>query len=246
MTPYPGYIFDLDGTLFRGEEAIPGAADALRRLRARGAQLRYLTNNSTRSQSFYANKLSELGFEVDPSEVFSSGLGTALYLRGQGIETAFVVGEDGLKQTLTGHGIREEFLTPEAVVVGLCRSFTYDLMNEAMQLIRKGARFVATNADATYPVEGGAFIPGSGSVVAAIQTCSETDPFVVGKPNPFLVELVLKDLQLPPDQVLVVGDRMDTDIESGRRAGCPTCLVLTGHAASAPPGQDWLADVTEL
>jgi 4-nitrophenyl phosphatase len=243
---YAAYIFDLDGTLFRGDEPVPGAAESLRRLAEGGARLRYLTNNSTRSREFYAAKLNGMGFLAKPEEVYSSGLGTAKYLNEQGLGSAFVVGEQGLRDTLMSDGIRMETLNPDAVVVGLSKSFNYDQMNQAMQLIRTGAKFVATNADATYPMEGAHFVPGAGSVVAAIRTCSETEPFVVGKPNPYLVKMILADLDLASSEVLVVGDRDDTDIESGRRAGCDTCLVLTGHASKGLAGELWLDDVNGL
>jgi len=244
--PYALAIFDLDGTLFRGEEPIPGAAEAVARTRSRGSEVRFLTNNSSQTRDTYVAKLKRLGFEAHISEVYSSAIGTASYLRDEGLATAFVVGEPGLVHTLEEAGIRAVLDRPDAVVVGICRSFTYDLMNSAMQWIRFGSRFVATNPDPTYPMEGGRFIPGAGSIVAAVQTCSEVEPFVVGKPNPFLIDLILREAKVSPEKALVVGDRMDTDIEAGRRAGCPTMLVLTGATSTAPDGQDWLPSVADL
>ena len=246
LRPYSAYIFDLDGTLFRGEQPIVGAADTLRALADRGALIRYLTNNSTRSQSFYADKLRKMGFAAEPADVYSSAIGTARHLRDADLKSAYVIGEEGLRQTLADAGITITDSSPEAVVVGLSKGFDYNQMNLAMQLIRKGATFIATNTDATYPMEHGQFVPGSGSVVAAVSVCSETNPFVVGKPNPFLIELILEDVGLQPSEVLVVGDRRDTDIESGRRAGCDTCLVLTGHAQSGTDDEMWLQDVNGL
>lgn len=240
------YIFDLDGTLFRGEEPIPGAAEAVQRLRSAGSQIRYLTNNSSQTRDTYLAKLRRLGFEAHLEEIYSSAIGVAAYLKSQQIASVMVVGEPGLAQTLAEAGISVVDQGSQAVVVGICKSFSYQLMNRAMQEIRAGARFVATNADPTYPMEMGKFIPGAGSIVAAVRTCSEQEPFVVGKPNPFLVELILRDAGVAAAEALVVGDRMDTDIESGRRAGCPTLLVLTGAAQSAPQGQDWLPSVADM
>ncbi len=236
---YKAYIFDLDGTLFRGDEVIPEALQTVIELHRRGALVRYLTNNSSRTREFFVEKLRGMGYPADLEDIYTSGLGTAKYLRHEGMQRVFVVGEQGLVDTLREHdvttcGADEQV---DAVVVGLCRSFSYDLMNQAMQLIRTGARFVATNPDSTYPVENQRLIPGSGSIVAAVQSCSETVPFVVGKPNPFLVELVLSDANLASQDALVVGDRDDTDIESGRRAGCPTFLVLTGVTKHPAEGQ---------
>lgn len=244
--PYSLYIFDLDGTLFRGDEPIPGAAEALARLRTDGAGIRFLTNNSSQTRDTYVAKLNRLGFEAYPHEVYSSAIGTAAFLLQENLNSAFVVGESGLKETLSAAGIKVTDDQPSAVIVGICKSFSYDLMSQAMQHIRGGAKFVATNTDPTYPMEGGRFIPGSGSLVAAVKTCAEVEPFVVGKPNPFLVNLILKDSEVRANDALVVGDRMDTDIEAGVRAGCPTLLVMTGAALVAPEGQSWLPSVAEM
>lgn len=244
--PYSLYIFDLDGTLFRGDEPIPGAAEALVRLRVGGAQIRFLTNNSSQTRDAYVAKLNRLGFEAYPHEVYSSAIGTAAYLLQEDLSSAFVVGEPGLKETLSSAGLKVTDDQPAAVIVGICKSFSYDLMSQAMQHIRGGAKFVATNTDPTYPMEGGRFIPGSGSLVAAVKTCAEVEPFLVGKPNPFLVDLILQDAQIRASEALVIGDRMDTDIESGMRAGCSTLLVMTGAAQVAPEGQCWLPSVADM
>ena len=245
---YRAFVFDLDGTLFRGEEPIPDAVETVKALHAQGRMIRYLTNNSSRTREFFVEKLRAMGYPVEIDEVYTSGYGTAKYLVAEGLTRAFIVGEPGLKATLEEAGVC--VCGPEgpadAVVVGLCRTFTYDLMNQAMQLIRGGARFVATNPDTTYPVEGDKLIPGAGSIVAAVRTCSEQRPEVVGKPNPLLVQMVIDDAGLHPKDVLVVGDRDDTDLESGRRAGCDTFLVLTGVTKEAPENQWHAHSMLEL
>jgi 4-nitrophenyl phosphatase len=243
---FSAYILDLDGTLFRGNEALPGAVETVAELRRRGAGIRYLTNNSSLTRSQYAAKLTGMGFEAPEEEVYSSGLGTAAYLRERGHRRAFVVGEPGLHETLRAAGIETVEEGADFAVVGICRSFSYDLLNGAMQAILGGAEFVATNPDPTYPLEGGRLIPGAGSIVAAVRACSGREPFVVGKPNPFLVELILKEAGLRPEEALVVGDRVDTDLESGRRAGCPTHLVLTGVTKEPPEGVSWSQDLRGL
>lgn len=254
MSPYRAYLFDLDGTLFRGSTALPGAVEVLTELRRRGASIRFLTNNSSQTRDDFVRKLTGMGFEAHPAETYGSAFGTAQYCRHEGIRSVFTVSEVGLVKTFRQLGIEvvnwsedaepsdvtdlnAHYPTPDAVVAGICRHFNYHLMNVAMQQIRKGARFIATNPDVTYPMEGDTLIPGAGSIVAAITACSEQEPFVVGKPNPFLVQLVLEDAGIPASEALVVGDRMDTDIESGRRAGCPTYLVLTGVTKEPPEGQ---------
>lgn len=255
--PYRAVLFDLDGTLYRGSEAIEGAVETVRNLLDRGVIVRYLTNNSSLTREQFAAKLREMGFPALAREVHSSASGTAVYLRHRNIEKAFVVGMPGLVATLRGVDIHvvnadsDGDVVPDgeraaAVVVGICRSFTYDLMNGAMQQCLRGATLVATNPDATFPLEGDRLVPGAGSLVAAVATCTGLTPFIVGKPSPFLITTILEEDGLSPSQALVVGDREDTDIAAGRAAGCPTYLVLTGVARSIPRGQNGGRDVTSL
>jgi len=244
---YRGYIFDLDGTLFRGDEPIPNAVEKVRELHERGAVVRYVTNNSTQTREHFARKLTGMGFACEPGDVVSSGVGTARYLREHAMQTVYVVGESGLVATLAEYEIQSvQDEEVDAVVVGLCRQFTYEWMREAMLRIRAGAKFVATNPDTTYPVEGGGLIPGAGSIVAAVRAASGVEPVIIGKPDPFLTQTALDDAGLTAEETLVVGDRMDTDIESGRRAGCDTFLVLTGVATDLPAGQLGALDLSFL
>ena len=246
MRHYPLYIFDLDGTLYRGDEVIPGAQDTLAALRARGAAIRYLTNNSTRSRATYVNLLSRMGFAAHPSEVYTSALATAEYLRGS-IAVAHVVGEAGLTIALEDAGIRVSERAPDAVVVGLCRALSYELLSRAMQhLLAPRVRFVATNRDATLPLEGGSLVPGAGAIVAALATCAGREPELVGKPSPFSVEWILREAGVSPGDALVVGDRFETDIVAGQRAGCPVHLVLTGVTRGAPDGVPSSAQLADL
>jgi phosphoglycolate/pyridoxal phosphate phosphatase family enzyme len=239
MKPYKLAIFDLDGTLYRGEEPIPYAVDAVNSMRNRGLQVAYLTNNSSQTKEFYVQKLRHMGFVVDPQEVYSSGIGATLHLQQVNKCSVFIVGMPGLiatfeeagfsvvNRTHDGHA-RPEGTQSQAVVAGLCQEFTYELMAGAMAQIVAGAELVATNTDATFPLEGGRFVPGAGSIVAAIQTCSGAKPFVVGKPNRFLIDSIREDFHVDPTETLVVGDRLDTDIQAGKNGGCDTFLVLTG------------------
>lgn len=247
MPHYDAYLFDLDGTLYRGAQPITFAVETVTELRRRGAAIRYLTNNSTLTRSAFVAKLAAMGFPVEPHEIMSSGIATALYLQAHELRTAFVVGEPGLTETLREAGISvSEDVDVQAVVVGLCRQFTYGLMQEAMLRIRAGSEFVATNPDTTFPLEHDQLVPGAGSIVAAVAACSETIPVVVGKPEPLMVRLVLEELGISAGQALVVGDRLDTDIACGVAAGCPTHLVLTGVERSAPAGQPSSPDLRAL
>lgn len=259
MKSYRLYAFDLDGTLFRGEEPIEHAVETVATLRAQGAEVRFVTNNSGRTRQEFCGKLVRMGFEAEPEEVVSSATGTATYCQENGIRSAFVVGEPGLVSTLREIGVvvvnglatglavpQPAVMEVDAVIAGICRHFDYPLLDSAMQHLIRGVKFVATNRDATYPLEGGRFQPGAGSIIAALETCGGVSPFVVGKPNPFLVETIVREAGCAPSDVLVVGDRMDTDIECGRRAGCDTFLVLTGVEKEIPDGQNGAADLRAL
>jgi len=255
--PYRAVLFDLDGTLYRGVTAIPGAVETVKALLDRGVLVRYITNNATMTRAAFVEKLTGMGFPALPNEVHSSATGTATYLFEEGVKTVFAVGMPGLVSTLRSNDIQvvnadeDGVVRPtaeqaEAVVVGLCRTLSYPLLDGAMNQILSGARFVATNTDATYPLEGGRFCPGAGSIVASVRTCSGTEPFVVGKPKPFLVEAILREAGLRPEEALVVGDREDTDLAAGRAAGCPTYLVLSGVETFLPEGQMGADDVSGL
>ena len=258
MRLYQLYILDLDGTLFRGNRPLPGAVETVKELKNRGAQIRYLTNNSSLTRAAYQQKLSGMGFPVDLNEVYSSAVGTASYCNDLGYKNLFVVGEPGLAQTLkdsslliinsNASGVVEAKVEKQAdaVIAGIHKAFNYDILSAAMQQILKGAHLIATNTDATYPVEDSQLIPGAGAIVRSIETCTGQQAFVVGKPNPFLIELVMKEANMPPKETLVVGDRYETDIESGIRAGADTHLVLTGVTKTPPSGQSFSEDLEGL
>ncbi len=233
------YIFDLDGTLYRGGETVPHALDTVRSLRERGGQIRFLTNNSGVEPAKIASKLASMGFETTESEVYSSAMGAVWKLNELAVKRVYAVGEPGLHSTLSQAGfelVSDQDQTPDAVLAGICRTLTYAQINASLQFIQQGAQFIATNRDATYPLEGGRFEPGAGAIVAAIEACSGVEPFVIGKPEPYLVQRILADAGVDPNHAIVVGDRYETDIIAGQRAGCKTLLVLTGATTVAPEG----------
>lgn len=240
-------LFDLDGTVYRGAEAIPGAALAVRGLVEAGIRVGYVTNNSGATRGFLVDKLAAMGFPVEPSTVFGTGISAGNILLAKGLQSAYVVGEDGLRASLTEAGVEVTEEKADAVLVGICRSFTYGLLAEAMRRITEdGSVFVATNRDATFPLEGGRFVPGAGSIVAAVATASGREPaFTIGKPEPTLIHAAMKALGGTPETTLVVGDRRDTDLDAGRRAGCPTLLVMTG-VETDPSGERWIGSVADL
>jgi len=226
---YQGFLLDIDGVLVRGSEPIPGAADALNRLRRLGRTL-LLTNNSTRSRADHARRLASLGFPVEAGDIIPSSYIAARYLaRRFGEVSVWPIGEDGLIEELTAAGHRIAQLPEEAewVVVGMDRGFDYETIASALRALRAGARLLATNTDATFPTPDG-LLPGAGAMVGALVGMGFRAEVVVGKPSPIAYETALELIDAPLDRILMVGDRLETDIAGALEAGLDTAYVLTG------------------
>lgn len=240
-------IFDLDGTLYRGHTALPGAQDAVESLRRAGLSVRFLTNNSSLSRTMLVDKLERLGFIAEPEEVYGTAMAAAQWAQEHRVAQAAVIGEAGLFESLLEVGVHvidpRETTRVDAVFVGICRTFDYTMLDGALQHLAAGADFVATNTDATYPLEAGREAPGAGSIVAAVQAVAGRPPLVLGKPEPKMVLDLIRQGGWNAADVWVVGDRLETDIEAGSRAGCPTYLVLSGVSTTAPQGQPAGADI---
>ena len=236
------YVFDLDGVLWRGESVVPGAPEAIARLRAAGKRLFFLTNNSSQPRRVYVEKLTRLGMPADESEIATSASITAAYLASQGAagKSVFAVGGPGIADELGRVGVTVVTVAdPEErdaecvyVVVGLDKEFRYETLRRAQQCLLRGATFIATNRDGQYPVEDGV-IPGGGSIVAAIAAAAEREPLTMGKPEPLGLQLLLERAGVAAKDAVMVGDRLDTDILCGNRCGVPTVLVLTGVGTQA-------------
>jgi len=227
-------IFDLDGVVYRGDAAVPGAIPTLNHLAVNGHLLFFLTNNSTRSRRDYADKLGRMGYPATSDQIMTSAYATGLYLRRQGAEGRRVVliGEHGLAEEMTGAGLivvpPDSDERADYVVVGLDRFLTFDKLERAFREVRAGATFIATNKDPTYPMEEGQEIPGGGSMVAALEYAVGRAPIAIGKPEPYTVEEILRLADGRPEGAMLIGDRLDTDIRVGRRLGLTTALPLTG------------------
>lgn len=231
---YEGFLFDLDGVLYRGAEPLPGAGETIADLRARDRHVVFLTNNSATSPEAVAERLTAMGVGASADEVITSAeiVAGRIVAEADGRSTAFVVGEEGLRSALARAGVRVLEDSPDAadyVVVGWDRHVDYEKLKRASVLVRRGARLLATNADATYPAPGGELWPGAGSLLAAIEKASGHDALVLGKPSGGLFEAGMK--RAGTRNALVVGDRIETDIEGAGRAGLDSALVLTGASA---------------
>jgi 4-nitrophenyl phosphatase len=229
-------VFDMDGVLFLGNTPLPDAAPTVARLKQSGTIIRYLTNNSTQTRRFYAEKLAGFGITVSPDEIVTSASATASWIAANtNIKNVFVVGGGGLVDELQSVGmtvITRDFpegldASCDAVVAGLDKGFTYDTLLRAQQVILRTGNFIATNRDTQYPTETGV-IPGGGSIVAAIAAASECEPITIGKPEPLGLQFLLEQTGTSAGDALMVGDRLDTDIACANRVGMHSACVLTG------------------
>ena len=206
----------------------------------------FATNNSSRPPSHFSERLNQMGIAARDADVVTSSSALGLYLENEvkaghlhaGF-TVFVVGEHGIAEAVTSAGgavVEGDAQRADLVVAGIDRGFNYARLASAQRLILAGARFIATNRDATFPVEGGV-VPGAGSIVASVETASGVVPISMGKPEPLMLRLVLEEYGLEPRQAAMVGDRLDTDVACGHRAGIASLLVTTGVTSAAEAEQ---------
>jgi len=228
---FPGYIFDLDGTIYRGEKLIPGAKETIEKLKSLSKKIVYLSNKPIQTREDYAAKLNRLGVSTEPAEVINSSLVMARWLSRQAPgATIFVIGEPPLIAEMRRGGFRisENPEEVQYVIASFDRSFDYRKLNIALQAIKKGAHFVATNPDRTCPVEGGE-IPDCAAMIGAVEGATGKHvEVIVGKPSDIMIQVAVEAMGLRPQDCLLVGDRLETDMVMGKKAGMATALVLTG------------------
>jgi NagD protein len=227
------WLTDMDGVLVREEQMIPGADRFIGRLRELELPFLVLTNNSTYTRRDLAARLRASGLEVPEEAIWTSALATARFLEDQRPGgSAFVIGEAGLTTALHESGYTMTEREPDYVVLGETRTYSFERITKAIRLIAGGARFIATNPDATGPSQDGP-LPATGSVAALISRATGVQPYYVGKPNPLMMRSALNTLDAHSETSAMVGDRMDTDVVSGLEAGMHTVLVLTGSTSPA-------------
>ena len=223
------FVFDLDGVVYVDHAGVPGAGETLTALGQAGHQVLFATNNSSRAVTTVVENIRvRTGYRAEAEAVITSGLAAAELLRDHA-ETCFVFGSEELEQTLIAEGIEVtgDHTLATAVVVGLDRGLSYGRLTSAVLAVRRGARLIATNDDATYPAEEGQY-PGCGALVAAVERAAGVNAVVCGKPNPPMQKLIERRIEHP--EVWMVGDRAETDLALAERAGWGKILVLSGVA----------------
>ena len=234
LLDYQGYIFDLDGTVYLGDQLLPGADRALAGLRAADKRVAFISNKAIGRAREYAEKLRRLGIAAEDDEVINSAVALRLYLEraGRG-RRVLLLGEEPVREELERGGceIVTDPAQAEIVAVSWDRSVTYERLNAALAALRAGAHFVATNPDVTCPLPGGGEALDAGSFLALLEAaCGRRVEAVAGKPSPLLLEVITARWGLPAAECLLLGDRLETDLELGRQAGAAVAVVLTGVA----------------
>jgi len=223
-----GYLIDMDGVIYRGNQLIPGADRFVNELIDRELPFMFLTNNSQRTRRDVATKLQRLGIPAKERHVFTCAMATARFLARQKPNgTAFVIGEGGLLTALHSNGYAIVDKDPDYVVVGEGRTLNFELAEVALRMVLDGARLVATNLDPNCPTSAG-LRPGCGAIVAMLESASGVKAFSLGKPSPVMLRAARKELGLKSEETIVIGDTMETDILGGVQLEYKTVLVLSG------------------
>lgn len=229
---FDGLVCDLDGVVYRGDNAIPGAVDAVNELRRRGVRVVFCTNNSRPTVAQYRRKLAALGIDIDDGDIVTSAVVTGEVLRRRNLQGsgAIVIGGEGVVESLGAAGVRvldgDAASPAQLVVVGYDPDFTYEAMRRATLAVRAGARLIATNDDASFPAPDGLW-PGAGAILASIEVASDARAEVMGKPHPPMMDAVASRLT-ECRAIAIVGDRPQTDLRGGMARGWTTILVTSG------------------
>src|SRR5205085_2019187 len=234
MLPYTTYLIDLDGVIYRGNELLPGAKEFTAWLDANQKKYIFLTNNSFATGAQILAKLAHLGIVTDDPHLLTAGQAAVQNIgRRFPKGVVYVVGEQPLMELVTAQGLQVanvDAQVADAVLVGLDRTFDFAKLTSAISATRSGAFFITINRDPLLPVAGG-FLPGCGTLAAAIEAGSGITPEVVGKPEPMLLQEAMHKLNSQPDETVMIGDSLTVDVLGGHNAGTHTLLVLSGNSS---------------
>lgn len=236
LSSYTTFLIDLDGVVYRGEELVPGAKEFIAWLETNQKKYLFPTNNSFLSEAQVLAKLARLGIVTQDQHILGAGQAAVRSIvRRFPHASVYVIGEPALKSLVIEHGLTvapEDNTQADVLLVGLDRAFDYQKLTHAVQVVLSGAAFIAINRDRMLPIAG-TMIPGCGALVAAIAAASGTEPEIVGKPEPMLLQEAMRALNSTPAETIMIGDGLETDIRAGKAAGTSTLLVLSGKDSRA-------------
>jgi NagD protein len=222
------FISDMDGVIYHGNRLLPGVPEFVDWLKKERKKFLFLTNSSERTPKELQEKMNRLGINVESSVFYTSALATANFLSNQKPRgTAFIIGEAGLVNAMYNVGYSMNNINPDYVVVGDTRSYSYEKIEQAVNMVIKGAKLIGTNSDVTGPIENG-IAPSTRALIAPIELATGRSAYYVGKPNPLMMRIALKKLGCVREDTIIIGDRMDTDIIAGIESEIDTVLVLSG------------------
>ena len=227
-----GFICDMDGVIYHGNKILDGVADFVNWMIDNDKKFVFLTNSPERTPHELSMKLERMGLKVSADHFYTSAMATAAFLKSQASDcTAYVIGEAALTKALYDQGIYMNDINPDYVVVGETRSYNFEKIEKAIELVNKGAKLIGANPDITGPTEKG-IMPATGSLIAPIEIATGKRAYFVGKPNPLMLRHGLKKIGCHSEEIAFIGDRMDTDIIAGIESNVDTVLVLTGVTAT--------------
>ncbi|HBJ81899.1 MULTISPECIES: HAD-IIA family hydrolase [Pseudothermotoga] len=224
------FLLDMDGTFYIGDKLVTGALDFLHVVRKQKKRVMFLTNNSSKNNFDYVEKLKKLGVDVTPEDIFTSGEATALFLEERfGHVDLFTIGTESLVKTLESYGHKNTEQNPQLVVLGYDTEINYRKLSLGCLFLRKGLKYIATHLDVNCPSLHGP-VPDAGSFMALIEKSTLRKPdYIVGKPNPLMLKMIVRKTGVSPDKIAMVGDRLYTDMEFAYNSGVFSILVLSGE-----------------
>src|SRR6056297_718025 len=230
------FIFDMDGTIYLGDNLIEGVLDFIAKLKKENKRYIFLTNNSSKNSKDYKEKLNKLGIQATTDDIVNAGEVTADYLKGikaNGEENVYVVGTPSLEKVFEDYGfnlIKDRDKNVDFLVIGFDTTLTYKKLWDAHYLINQGVKYYATNPDKVCPLEGGRSMPDCGSIINLLKTSTGKEPVVVGKPSELMIEYISNKYDTDKENITMVGDRLYTDIKMAVNGGINSILVLTGES----------------
>ena len=253
LSDFEVFVFDLDGTLYLGENVLPGAHEIIDHLEKTGKKYIYLTNNSSRAASDYVERLRNMGFPCRRENVLSSGMATGEYLmQNYSNSRVYPVGTAAFEAELASYGVNLVKEDADVVCVGFDTELNYEKLKNAVHFLRRGAYFIAANPDWVCPMPNDEVLPDCGSICALLTASTGKEPFYIGKPNRSMIDIVSKNTGVPNEKILCIGDRLYTDIAVGINASAGSALVLSGETTremleASPIDPDFVFDsVLEL